>query len=87
MVLFEAMAARVPVVATAVGGVPDVVSEREALLVPPGRPDDLARAIAEVRDDPTSATARADAAAARLATEYAVAPWVERYAAVYRGVM
>jgi glycosyltransferase involved in cell wall biosynthesis len=87
MVLFEAMAARVPVVATAVGGVPDVVSEREALLVPPDRPDDLARAIAEVRDDPTSATARADAAAARLATEYAVAPWVERYAAVYRGVM
>jgi glycosyltransferase involved in cell wall biosynthesis len=87
MVLFEAMAARVPVVATAVGGVPDVVSEREALLVPPDRPDELARAIAEVREDPTSARARADAAAARLASEYAVAPWVERYAAVYRGVM
>ena len=87
MVLFEAMAARVPVVATAVGGVPDVVTEREALLVPSERPDALARAIAAVRDDPAAARARADAAAQRLATEFAVGPWVERYAAVYRGVL
>jgi glycosyltransferase involved in cell wall biosynthesis len=87
MVLFEAMAAKVPVVATAVGGVPDVVSDNEALLVPPDRPDALARAIAAVRDDPAAARTRAAAAAERLATEYAVGPWVERYAAVYRGVL
>jgi glycosyltransferase involved in cell wall biosynthesis len=86
MVLFEAMAARVPVVATAVGGVPDVVSQNEALLVPPDRPDELASAIAAVRNDPAAARTRADAAAKRLATEYAVGPWVERYAAVYRGI-
>lgn len=86
MVLFEAMAAGVPVVTTAVGGVPDVVTDKEALLVPPERPDALARAIAAVRDDPASARSRAEAAARRLETEYAVAPWVERYAAVYRAV-
>ena len=86
MVLFEAMAAHVPVVATAVGGVPDVVSDTEALLVPPERPDALARAIEAVRDDPDAARTRAAAAAKRLSTEYAVGPWVERYAAVYRGV-
>jgi glycosyltransferase involved in cell wall biosynthesis len=86
MVLFEAMAAHVPVVATAVGGVPDVVSDNEALLVLPDRPEALARAIESIRSDPASARLRADAAAKRLATEYAVGPWVERYAAVYRGV-
>jgi glycosyltransferase involved in cell wall biosynthesis len=85
MVLFEAMAAQVPVVATAVGGIPDVVSDNEALLVPPERPDALARAIEAVRDDPAAARTRAEAAAKRLSTEYAVGPWVERYAAVYRG--
>lgn len=87
IVLFEAMAAGVPVVATAVGGVPDVVTDREALLVPSEHPGALARAIAAVRDDPAAARTRADAAAIRLATQYAVGPWVERYAAVYRGVM
>ncbi|HZS57985.1 MAG TPA: glycosyltransferase family 4 protein [Gemmatimonadaceae bacterium] len=87
IVLFEAMAAHVPVVTTAVGGVPDVVSEREAILVPAGNPDALAAAIAKVRDDPAAAFARADAAAQRLATEYAVGPWIERYAAVYRSVL
>ncbi len=87
MVLFEAMAAQVPVVATAVGGVPDVVRETEALLVPPERPDALARAMAAVRDNPDAARARARAAATRMSTEYAVGPWVERYAAVYRGVL
>jgi glycosyltransferase involved in cell wall biosynthesis len=86
MVLFEAMAARVPVVATAVGGVPDVVSPHEALLVPSERPDELARAIASIRDDPGASRARADAAAAKLAADFAVGSWVERYAAVYRGV-
>jgi glycosyltransferase involved in cell wall biosynthesis len=87
IVLFEAMAARVPVVTTAVGGVPDVVSDREALLVPAGDPDALAVAMAKVRDDPRAAHARAEAAAQRLATEYAVGPWIDRYAAVYRGVL
>jgi glycosyltransferase involved in cell wall biosynthesis len=86
IVLFEAMAAGVPVVSTAVGGVPDVVSEREALLVPPERPDALAHAIASVRDDPAAARERAEAATARLARDFAVEPWAERYAAVYRGV-
>ncbi|MFL5844143.1 MAG: glycosyltransferase family 4 protein [Solirubrobacteraceae bacterium] len=46
-VLAEAMAAGTPVVATAVGGLPEVVGDA-GLLVPPGRPDALARAVNEV---------------------------------------
>lgn len=51
--LLEAMAAGVPVVATAVGGVPDVVCHGETgLLVPPGDPAALAAALASLLGDP-----------------------------------
>ena len=51
--LMEAMSAGLPVVATIVGGVPDVVTnDVEGLLVPPGRPDLLAEAVVRVVDDP-----------------------------------
>ncbi len=58
--LMEAMSAGLPVVATIVGGVPDVVTDDvEGLLVPPGRPDLLAEAVTRL--------ARDDALRARLA--------------------
>jgi glycosyltransferase involved in cell wall biosynthesis len=45
----EALSVGVPVVATAVGGVPEVVHDGEnGLLVPPGKPDELASAIRRV---------------------------------------
>src|SRR5262249_54808682 len=48
MVVLEAMAAEIPLVVTAVGGIPDVVSPREAMLVPSEKPDELAGAIKRV---------------------------------------
>jgi glycosyltransferase involved in cell wall biosynthesis len=83
IVLFEAMAAEVPVVATVVGGVPDVVSGTEALLVPPDDPAALAAAVSAVLRDPASARHRALAAGRRLAEEYNVGPWLERYESLY----
>ena len=65
MALLEAMAARVPIVATAVGGVPEIVDETTARLVPPGDPSRLAAAIAEVLDDRAGTTQRVRAARAR----------------------
>lgn len=83
MVLFEAMAAGVPIVATRVGGIPDVVSEREALLVEPENPGALATAIRRVREDPDAATMRAESAAERLASRYDAERWRAAYDAVY----
>jgi glycosyltransferase involved in cell wall biosynthesis len=87
MVLFEAMAADVPIVATMVGGVPDVVSEREALLVPSDDPDALATAIGRVLGFPDEATERAVRAARRLRSAYAVEPWLDAHVSLYRGLL
>lgn len=86
MVLLEAMAAEVPVVATSVGGVPDVVTTNEALLVPPEDAGALADALASVREHPRAARRRATAGRRRLDEEFGLASWVARYAAVYRSV-
>lgn len=50
-VLFEAFAARLPVVATAVGGVAEAAGEA-ALLIPPGDPRAAAKALERIAADP-----------------------------------
>lgn len=84
MVLLEAMAAGVPVVATAVGGVPDVVSAEEAWLVPPENSEALAEAVAEVRNKPDEARTRASAARDRLERKFSTEEWVRAYGEIYR---
>jgi glycosyltransferase involved in cell wall biosynthesis len=52
MALLEAMAAGLPIVATAVGGVPEAIRDGETgILVPPERPDELAGAILRLASD------------------------------------
>jgi glycosyltransferase involved in cell wall biosynthesis len=71
LVLLEAMAAGVPVVATSVGGVPEVATDGEtALLVPPHDPAAMASALARVLSDATLARALADKAAAHVAEHF-----------------
>ena len=86
IVLLEAMAAGVPIVATHVGGVPDVVSSKEALLVPSEDPDSLASAIRTIHADIGAARARAARATERLHREFGHIPWVRQYETVYRRV-
>jgi glycosyltransferase involved in cell wall biosynthesis len=52
MVACEAFAAGIPIVASAVGGLPELVgANARGLLVPPGDPDALRRAIQELLTD------------------------------------
>ncbi len=80
--LFEAMAAGVPVVATSVGGVPDVVGKGDAVLVPPDA-GALAGAIRASLADPVAARRRAAYARERLAREFGAERWLDRYDALY----
>lgn len=77
--LFEAMAAQVPAVATAVGGVPDVLRSDSGWLVPPESPAELARNIEEALSNKPEAGRRSVRAADYLRTEFMAAPWIDRY--------
>ena len=81
--IIEAMAARVPIVATSVGGVPTMLLEGAAgRLVPPRDAGSLAAAITAAIDD-REATRRLCAAATASLERYSEATMVERTAELY----
>lgn len=84
MVLLEAMAAGTPIIATRVGGVPDLLPGQTALLISPESPSELRDAIREVHADPAGAMSRAEAARRRLDAEYQADAWVDEYEHVYQ---
>jgi glycosyltransferase involved in cell wall biosynthesis len=86
-VLVEAFAAGLPVVATAVGGVPDAVGEA-ALLIPPGDAAAAADALERIASDPAlrAALARAGVARAGVQTLEAETTRVVRFLRNARGL-
>ena len=86
LALFEAMFARVPIVATSVGGVPDVVTSQHALLVPTQHPSAIAEALAELRRDPSAAKQRSELARDRVLKAFSAEAWLEAVEEVYRTV-
>jgi glycosyltransferase involved in cell wall biosynthesis len=84
--LLEAMAAKVPVISTAVGGIPDVLGYDQALLVPPEDPAALGLAIRQTMEDPAAARRRADLAATRLEEEFSAERWLDGHEKLYRGI-
>ena len=80
VVLMEAMAMEVPVVATRITGVPELVEEgRSGFLVPPGRPDLLADSLERaLRAAPAKRRAMGAAGRARVEAEFDQAHSAER---------
>jgi glycosyltransferase involved in cell wall biosynthesis len=84
MVLIEAMGQGVPVVATLVGGVPELIDgDDEAWLVPPEAPDMLRDALHACLSDPSQAAARAQRAQARIERELDMTSWVRLHENAY----
>lgn len=87
LALLEAMAAGIPAIATAVGGVGDVVQEGQTgFLVPPADPDALAQAIVRLWNSPEEARGVAGRAAARVREAFSSQRMLESYASLYREV-
>ena len=84
--LIEALAAARPVVATRVGGTPDLLGEQgeRGRLVPPGEPVALARAILETLDESEAARARARAGREHVLARHSVDRLVRDVDALYR---
>jgi phosphatidylinositol alpha-mannosyltransferase len=87
VVLLEAMAAQTPIVASDLPGYRNVARpDTDALLVPPGDPEALARAITEVLTDNTRAAELVASAEAR-ANEFSMDRLAERYVALYQRLL
>jgi len=85
MVLIEAMSLGKPIVASAVGGIAEVILDGvQGILVPPGQPAELSRCVLRLLADPAWAAALGEAGRCRVQTLFAIKPMVERVAALYR---
>ena len=85
--LFEAMAADVPIVATRVGGVPDVVDSSCAQLVDSENAGEIAAAVTEILTHPDLSRVRAARARKRLADRFDAEQWLSQYESIYRAVL
>jgi glycosyltransferase involved in cell wall biosynthesis len=84
LTILEAMASRVPVVATAVGGNPEMVRDGvDGLLVPRGDHAAVATALLQLLDNPESAAAMGAAGRARVEQRYQLERTVENYWKLY----
>ena len=85
VVLMEAMAMQIPCVASAVNGVPEIIThEADGLLVPPGDVDALAGAIARLMDNPELRRALGEQARRKVIAQFDLERNAEYLAAVFR---
>lgn len=83
-VVMEAMIAGVPVVATAVGGLPDLVTDgKEGYLVPPRDVTALAEALAKAATDMSQGEVMAQRAASKIRGNFSIGKMVQRTVNLY----
>ena len=86
--VLEAMATALPVVATAVGGTPEIIEhDVSGLLVPPGDVGALAASIEALLENPAKAAAMATAARHRVAESFSIETMVRRTQDLYEELL
>ena len=79
--------AGLPVVATSVGDIPNVVTSDTGVVVPPHQPAKLAAAIEDLLKHPEKRKAMGKAAQERAWNEYSVDAWMKKHIALYEEVL
>ena len=88
LIVLEAMAAGIPVVASAVGGIPDQLRHgEEGILVPPDDPDAVGEALGALLLDPAYARRLGEAGRLRTENEFSHETLVRRIEIVYRAAL
>lgn len=87
LAILEAMAARVPVVASAVGGIPEIVRDGvTGMLFPAGDVEGLRDAVLAALNDPIRSAARVEAAQQDVRRRFTVERMCEEYRRLYEGL-
>ena len=82
--VLEAMAMRKPVVATATGGLPEIVQDGETgIVVLPGDPDALAQSVSELLQDSARCRQLGEAGRTRVATHFTVESMMDQLVSGY----
>ncbi len=87
LAVLEAMMAGLPVVATSVGDIPEVVTKETGVVVPPHHPELLADTLEDLLKNPQKRHAMGQAAYQRAMSEYSVDAWMKKLLALYREVL
>lgn len=85
--IVEAMAAKVPTVATTIGGIPEVVTAETGSLVPPADPIAMSDAIISLLRDPARRQAAGHAAWERAHAEFSAQRMAARTLGVYAAIL
>lgn len=86
MALLEAMAAKVPCVATAVGGIPELFSDQTDALIPPQRPEEIATVLAQLMHDPERQARMKEKAFQRVVDHHNLQRSVDQFEALLKPV-
>jgi glycosyltransferase involved in cell wall biosynthesis len=88
LALLEAMLARLPIIASAVSAIPEIVVDgTTGILIPPDDPARLRDAICRLLEDPSLARAYGEAGYERALTSFSVASMADRTIDVYRSAL
>ena len=87
-IILEAMAAGKPIVATTVGGIPEMLEDKkEALLVPPANSDKLANSITKIIQDKKMANTLGENAKKRVGVDFHVEKMIKQTESIYKSVL
>jgi glycosyltransferase involved in cell wall biosynthesis len=83
-VVLEAAAAGIPVIASHVGGMPEIFGAQAAVLIPPGDPTALSAAIAAALDDFEQTRVQATILRERVRSEFSLKSMIDQGLKAYR---